>query len=401
MPPILTDYFRSLRYPGFRGYFFAYFITECGVMMQRVAQAWLVYRLSESSLVLGLVSFFVMSPTLFLGLFGGSLANRYNPYRLLLMARFLAMLQSFVLAGLTLSGLVQVWHILALALFFGLTQSVQLPARQAFVIGLVRPQDLPNVAALSSGVLNFSRIIGPIVAGWVILAGNEGFVFLANGLFLVVYLLIMWRLAPSFSSRKTTARVGLGASLSHAFHTPRIRAGLMMLALVSLMAGVNLVLLPVFVRDIFGSGPDALGILMGVVGIGAVLASLSVARRKDTTGLEGGIVVSGFLGAVAMFLFSQTETFLVAFFVLLLESFAIIRVVLSINALVQLLAPDELRGRIMALYTVIFPGFLPVGSLLAGALGEALGAPTTVLCYSALCAVGTALFWAFHSTRAE
>nr|VFK19050.1 MAG: Predicted arabinose efflux permease, MFS family [Candidatus Kentron sp. LPFa] len=399
MPPVFLDYFRSLRYPGFRGYFFAYFITECGVMMQRVAQAWLVYRLSESSLVLGLVSFFVMSPTLFLGLFGGSLANRYNPYCLLLIARFLAMLQSLVLARLTLSGLVEVWHILVLALFFGLTQSVQLPARYAFIIGLVQPGDLPNAAALSSGIMNVARIIGPIVAGWVIFAGNEGLVFLVNGLFLAIYLLMMWWLAPSFSDRKAATRVGLGASLFYAFHTPRIRAGLMMLALVSLMAGVNLVLLPVFVRDIFGSGLDALGILMGMIGGGATLASLSVAQRKDTTGLEGSIAAFGLLGAVATFLFSETETFLMALFVLPTASFAMIRVVLSVNALVQLLAPDELRGRLMALFTVIYPGFLPIGSLLAGALGEALGAPTTVLCYSILWVVGAALFWMSHGSK--
>ena len=391
MTPAVAHFFRSLRHRDFRKYFIGHSISVCGVWMQNVAQAWLVYRLSESSFLLGLVSFFAMSPMLLFGLIGGGLADRYSPYRLLLLSQSLAMLQAFVLAGLALGGWIEVWHIMCLAFFLGLTQAVQIPARHAFLAGVVPREDLANAVALNSGAFNTARFLGPAAAGGLVLVADEGIVFLINGLSFVLYLAVMLGIESPRPARGGE-RPGLRAGLTHAWHNARIRAGLLMVGIVSLTGTVYLVLMPVFARDVFGGGPDTLGLLLGAAGGGSLLGALSLAHRSGSAGLDRSIGVSGILGSLSLIAFSRAESAGLAMLILPVAGFALTRAVVSTNALIQLLVSDDMRGRVMSLFTVTFLGLAPIGNLLAGALGEFAGAAPTVTGYAIVYGIAAAVF---------
>jgi len=386
--PLLT---RSLRHRNFRLYFFGQILSLLGTWMQSVAQAWLVYRLTDSSFMLGLVSFLNLAPVLVLGLAAGAVADRYSRYRLFWTTQTLAMLQAFVLGALTLSGYVQVNHILVLAALLGIIHAFEIPARHALVAGLVDRAELPNAIGLNSSLFNLARFLGPALAGVLIALLGEGPLFILNGLSFLTVLLALAAMRPRPAMHvRHTGGGGPWAGLRFAWRQRPLRYALALVALVSLAGTPYLVLMPVFARDVFGGGAQQLGLLVGAAGFGALLGALRLAQREHHQGLERVIVVSGVLAGIGLLLFSQADSFVFALATLPVTGFAITSLVATTNTFLQLEAEDGLRGRLMSLFSMVFLGFAPLGNLLAGSVAQHIGAPHTVAACGVICLIGAA-----------
>ncbi|WJW75174.1 MFS transporter [Thiohalobacter sp. IOR34] len=393
--------FRSLRHRNYRLYFFGQILSLHGTWMQNVAQAWLVYRLTESSFMLGLVSFLGMAPVLLLGLFGGLVADRLPRRRLFLGAQALAMLQALVLAGLTLTDVIRVEHVMLLATLLGFVHAFEMPARHTLVAELVPRQDLHNAIGLNSSTFNLARTLGPVTAGWLIGWLGEGGVFLLNALsyLAVIVALLVMRLTDSPPGGGSRGR-GIVEGLRFAWHERALRMTLLLVGVVSLFANPYLVLMPVFAREVFGGGAEQLGLLVGAAGAGALAGALHLALRHKAAGLTRLIALAGLLLGLGLLLFSRITLFPLALTVLLLVGFSLTSVAAASNTFLQLSIPDALRGRVMALFSVIFIGFTPLGNLLAGALAERLGVQAAVLLMGAVVLLGAALFaYGCHRAR--
>jgi MFS family permease len=382
---------RAFRHRNFRLYFLGQLLSLHGTWMQSIAQAWLVYRLTDSSFMLGLVSFLNLAPVLLLGFVTGAVADRYSRFRLFWITQTLAMLQAFVLAALTLSGQVQVAHILVLAATLGVIHAFEIPARHALLASLVERTELPNAIALNSSLFNLARFLGPALAGALIAAFSEGLVFAINGLsfLIVLFALFAMRPRPAMHARPADSGGPL-AGLRFAWRQIAFRYALGLVALVSLTGTPYLVLMPVFAREVFGGDAQQLGLLVGAAGFGALLAALRLAQRDKTVGLERVIVVSGVLAGIGLLLFSQAGSFGFALATLPLVGFGITTLVAATNTFLQLEAEDSLRGRLMSLFSMVFLGFAPLGNLLAGAAAQQFGAPHTVLVCASICLFGAA-----------
>ncbi|MBI5040320.1 MAG: MFS transporter [Gammaproteobacteria bacterium] len=380
---------RSLQHRNFRLYFLGQLLSLHGTWMQSVAQAWLVYRLTDSSFMLGLVSFLNLAPVLVLGLFAGAVADRYSRYRLFWITQTLAMLQAFTLAALTLSGHVQVAHILMLATTLGIIHAFEIPARHALLAGLVERAELPNAIALNSSLFNLARFLGPALAGALIAVFGEGPVFVINGLSFLAVLLALFSMRPRPAMHvRPSDSGGALAGLRFAWRQIPLRYALGLVALISLAGTPYLVLMPVFAREVFGGGAQQLGLLVGASGLGALFAALRLAQRKQSAGLERVIVVSGVLAAIGLLLFSLAGSFFIALITLPLIGFGITSLVAATNTFLQLQAEDSLRGRLMSLFSMVFLGFAPLGNLLAGSAAQHIGAPHTVLVCALICSFG-------------
>jgi MFS family permease len=363
--------------------------------MQNVAQAWLVYSLTNSSFMLGLVSFFNLLPVSLLGLLGGVTADRFSRRRLMITAQAAAMLQALALGVLTLGGWIRPWHILVLATLLGVVQAFEMPARHSLINGLVPREDLANAIALNSGAFNVARFLGPAIAGWLVLWYGEGTVFLINaGSFLAVLaslLLIRETVAPRLQSDSSVMQ-HLREGLQFAWHRPQLRAALLMAGVMSLLASCVLVLMPVFAKEVFASGPRVLGLLFGATGVGALAGALRLAHRRSYAGLDVTIGIAALIASVAASLFAQIDILWLALLILVLAGAGQVSAVASTNTLIQLTAEDEVRGRVMSLFAIIFIGFMPFGSLLAGTLAHALGAPATVMLFALFCAMAALVY---------
>lgn len=382
---------RSFRHRNFRLYFLGQLLSLHGTWMQSIAQAWLVYRLTDSSFMLGLVSFLNLAPVLLLGLFAGSVADRYSRFRLFWVTQSLAMLQAFTLGALTLSGQVQVAHILVLATTLGIIHAFEIPARHALLASLVERAELPNAIGLNSSLFNLARFLGPALAGALIAAFGEGPVFVINGLSFLTVLLALFamRPRPAMHVRPHDAGGPL-AGLRFAWRQIPFRYALGLVALISLAGTPYLVLMPVFAREVFGGDAQQLGLLVGSAGFGALLAALRLAQREHSHGLEKVIVVSALLAGIGLLLFSQAGGFVFALCVLPLTGFGITSLVAATNTFLQLEAEDSLRGRLMSLFSMVFLGFAPLGNLIAGSVAHQFGAPHTVLACALICLIGAA-----------
>jgi MFS family permease len=387
--------FRSLRHRNFRLYYLGQLASLHGTWMQNVAQAWLVYSLTNSSFMLGLVSFFNLLPVLLLGLLGGVTADRFSRRRLMITAQTAAMLQALALGALTLGGWIRPWHILVLATLLGVVQAFEMPARHSFINGLVPREDLANAIALNSGAFNVARFLGPAIAGWLVLWYGEGTVFLINAAsFLAVLgslLLIQETVAPRLQSDSSVMQ-HLREGLQFAWQRPQLRAPLLMVGVISLLASCVLVLMPVFAKEVFASGPRVLGLLFGATGVGALAGALRLAHRRSYAGLGATIGVAALIASVAASLFAQIDVLWLALLILVLAGAGQVSAVASANTLIQLTAEDEVRGRLMSLFAIIFIGFMPFGSLLAGVLAHALGAPATVTLFALFCAMAAMVY---------
>jgi MFS family permease len=387
---------RALRHRNFRLFFGGQSISLIGTWMQRVAVAWLVYRLTGSAFMLGVVGFAGQIPLFVLAPVAGVLADRWNRHRILLFTQTLAMVQAFVFSFLVLAHRIRIWQVIVLAVVLGIINAFDVPTRQSFVIEMVEEKkDLGNAIALNSSMFNLARLVGPSLAGILIAALGEGICFFVNGIsyLAVVVSLLMMRLGKTTAaSRRTNAAQALVEGFRYAAGFAPIRAILLMLALISLTGLPYIVLMPVFAKDVLQGGPGTLGFLMGCAGMGALAGALYLAARKSVLGLGKLIPIAASLLGGGLVAFSFSRSYYLSLVLMVLTGFGQIVHMATGNTLLQTLVDDDKRGRIMSLYAMAFGGMMPLGSLLAGVLAGWIGAPWTVFCGGAACLIGAALF---------
>jgi MFS family permease len=373
---------RAFRHRNFCLFFVGQFISRVGFWMQGMAQGWLVYRLSQSSFMLGLVAFAGQFPAVVLGLFAGVVADRFNRYRVCVFTQVLFMFQALILGALTLAGWINVWEVFALAFVAGVLQTFEMPARQTFLQEIVGKDDLTSAIALNSTLVNGARIVGPALAGAVVAHAGEGMCFTING---ICYLAIIggflaMRLPPQTATHAPTASTAtfIREGVTYAVRTPAIRLLLLLIGLLSLLSTPYTVLMPVFAKDILHGGAGGMGMLMGAAGAGAVIGSIFLARNRDNNTLGRTITFALARFGVGLLLFSFSRNFWLSFLVLPLVGSGFMVTMSAANTLLQTLTPHHLSGRVMSLFLMMFMGTPPLGSLLAGSLAPHIGAPLTV-----------------------
>ncbi|MBZ5702035.1 MAG: MFS transporter [Acidobacteriia bacterium] len=387
--------FRALQHRNFQLFFAGQLTSLIGTWMQSTAQLWLVYKLTGSAALLGLFAFANQIPILLLAAVGGYVADHFNRHRGVIWTQTASMLLALLLAVLTLSHHVQVWHLIVIAFLVGIVNAFDVPIRQAFIIQMVGKPDLPNAIALNSSIFNGARVVGPALAGLAIAWVGEGWCFLFNAMsFLaVIAALLAMRLAP------VAPKPEGGSPLRNFIEGFRfvmgdapIRSALLLLSLLSLLGLQYSVFMPIFANDILHGGPRGLGFLMSSAGVGAVIGALHFAARTAYKGLARFIAVTSSICAAGLIAFSQSQIFLLSAGVLFVVGFAATAQMAATNTIVQSRVPDELRGRVMAVYAAMFMGVQPIGALFAGIIARHIGAPLTLTLFGSVCLAGTLLF---------
>jgi MFS family permease len=372
---------RALQSRDFRLFFAGQLISLCGTWMQNVAQAWLVYRMTGSSVLLGLVGFCGQFPVFLLSPLGGIAADHYSRHRVVIATQTASMLLALVLAGLTLGGWVRVWHILVLAALLGMVNAFDIPARQSFITDMVGRADLINAIALNSAMFNGSRIVGPGVAGIMVASVGEGWCFFANGISyiaVIVGLLLMGSYPPVGQQSSGTAASRIAEGFQFVIHKAPIRSLLLLLGLLSLTAMPYMVLMPIFADQILHGGARGMGWLMGATGVGALISAVILASKRGVHGLVKWVALSAAAFGCVLMLFSLSRWFWLSFALLVPTGFTMMLSMSCSNTLIQSMSPDNLRGRVMSVYSMMFMGMAPIGALLAGASAGQWGAPLTV-----------------------
>jgi MFS family permease len=386
---------RALRHRNFQLFFSGQLISLIGTWMQTTAQAWLVYRITGSSLKLGAVGFASQFPVFLVAPLGGIVADRFNRRRVVIGTQIASMILALVLALLTLTGRVQVWHIFVLAASLGVVNAFDIPGRQAFLVDMVGKEDLMNAIALNSSMFNGARIIGPAIAGILVAKIGEGWCFFGNGVSYVAVIigLLMMRVErPARRASTASPWTHLLEGFRFVRYTAPIRAILVLLGLVSLVGMPYTILMPIFADKILHGGARGLGILMGATGVGALFGALTLASRSGVHGLGRWVALSCGGFGVSLILFSWSRNFWISAALLLPVGFSMMLQMSSSNTLIQAMVPDHLRGRVMAVYSMMFMGMAPFGALLGGALADRLGAPVTVTMGAVACLGGATLF---------
>jgi MFS family permease len=387
--------FRALRHRNFQLFFGGQLVSLIGTWMQSTAQLWLIYRLTNSAALLGVFGFASQIPVLFLASLGGYVGDRYNRHRGVIWTQTAAMVLAFVLAALTLSGVIRVWEIVLIGFFAGVVNAFDVPIRQAFLVQMVGREDLPNAIALNSSIFNGARVVGPAIAGFAIGWLGEGWCFFLNGVsFLaVIAALMMMRIA------KVEQRHGEGSPLQKfiqgfrfAMGDRTIRPALLLVSLMSMFGLQYTVFMPIFARDVLHGGPKMLGVLMTAAGVGAVIGALHFASRTDEKGLVEWIAITASTCSLGLIFFSQSRVFWLSAAMLLAAGFSATSQLAATNTIVQVRVPDELRSRIMAVYATMFMGVQPLGALVAGGVAKRFGAPRTLGVFGVICLCGAVVF---------
>jgi len=389
---------RALRYRNYRLFFGGQIVSLVGTWITTTATSWLVYRLTGSAFLLGVVGFAGQFPAFVLGPFAGIFVDRWNRHRLLVATQTLSMLQSFALAALTLSGRITIRQIILLNIVQGLVNAFDMPGRQTLLVQLIENKaELGNAIALNSSMVNAARLIGPSIAGLVIAATGEGWCFMIDGVsyVAVIVALLSMRLRGS-PAAAAPRRMGVMHQFLEGFHYAfgfrPVRSIILLLALVSLVGVPYSVLMPIFADTIFHGGPHTLGFLMGASGCGALLGALWLAARKSVIGLGRIIPIATALFGSGLIAFSFAPQLWVAFPCLVVAGFGFMVQLAASNTVIQTIVDDEKRGRVMSFYMMAFLGTAPFGSLLAGLLSSRLGAPHTLLLGGICCTFGAAWF---------
>jgi len=395
---------RALRHRNYQLFFAGQGVSLIGTWMQSTALPWLVFQKSGSKLLLGVVAFAGTVPASILTPLAGVISDRVDRRRILIATQTLAMLQAFILSGLVVADVIEVWHIIALGVFLGVIVAFDMPARQAFVVEMIDDRrDLGNAIALNSLMFNGARFVGPALAGVVVGLFGEGPVFAANGLsFLAVI--------ASYFAMKTRPRAHRHAGthvlselvegMRYVFRQPGIRSILLLLSLTSLVGMSYVTLMPAFARDILGGEAQTYGWLLTSIGLGAIVGAIHLATRRDLKGFARKIVLAAAGMSLGLVAFSQSRVFWLSAGLLLVIGFSSMVQMASSNTVVQTLVSDDKRGRMMGLYALCFMGVAPLGNLLTGAVAQRIGAPTTVL-LSGLCCLLTVSILAAKLVRVD
>ena len=391
-----TGVLRAFRHRNYRLYFFGQSISLVGTWITRVAMGWLVYRLTGSAALLGVVGFASHLPNFFLGPFAGVWVDRLDRYRVLVVTQAAAMAHVSLLALLTLTNTIEVWHIIALSLVQGVIKAVDTPARQAFVVEMVEGQeDLPNAIALNSSMFNGARLIGPSIAGVLIAVVGEGWCLAIDA---ISYLAVLGSLfAMRLQRRPVPARnkrvmEELRDGFAYAFGSPPLRSILILLALVSFTGLPYVVLMPVMAAEVLGGGANTLGWLMSAVGVGALIAALYLASRRSVDGLGQLLPIAGVAFGVGLSAFALSTSLLASLFFLTLVGAGWMIQSAASNTILQTLVREEMRGRVMSFYAVAILGTTPFGNLLGGVIAAHIGVPWTLFGSGLSCLVAALVF---------
>src|SRR5579863_10300647 len=395
----IRDYshaWRALHHRNFRLFFGGQSISLIGTWMTRIATSWLVYRLTKSSLLLGTVSFAGQIPTFLLAPLAGVLVDRVDRRKVLVWTQTLAMVQSLALAWLTLLHRINIAEVIALSTLQGIVNAFDMPGRQAFMVKMVGDRsDLSNAIAINSSMVNAARLIGPSLAGLLIAATNEGWCFLVDGVsyIAVIASLGMMRLPAASEQRATTTMlVQLREGWAYVSGFAPIRSILLLFALLSLMGWPFMVLMPIFAAQVLHGGPHTLGFLMGAVGVGSLTSALALVMRRSVRGLLRMIPIAAAILGVGLICFGLSHFLWLSMLLMLVTGFGMMQGITASNTIVQTLVDENVRGRVMSYYTMAFVGMAPFGSLFAGALAHAIGAPRTVIVSGVACILGSIWF---------
>lgn len=392
----LSSVFRALESRNFRLFFAGQGISLIGTWITQVATIWLVYRLTNSALLLGLVGFASQVPTFIVTPFAGIFVDRWNRHRILIITQLLSMIQSLTLAFLALSGIIQIWHLIILSVFQGLINAFDGPTRQAFVTEMVeKKENLSNAIALNSSLFNGARLVGPAMAGVLIAAVGSGMCFLIDGVsyIAVIASLLAMKVKPRempVSNVHPLQRLKEG--FVYAFSFPPIRSILMLLAFTSFMGMSYTVLIPIFATEILQGGSETLGFLMGSSGIGALMGGIYLSSRKSILGLGKIVAIAPAIWGGGLIAFSLSNILWISLLTMLIAGFGSILLVASSNTFLQTIVEEDKRGRLMSLFIMSFIGMVPLGNLFAGSLANVIGAPHTLTISGIGCVLGSFLF---------
>lgn len=403
IPTSLKTTLRSLKYRNFRLFFAGQSISLIGTWIQRIAMPWLVYDITHSVVLLGVVGFAAQIPTFLLTSIAGVFTDRHNRYHILIITQILSMVQALALAALFFAGMLHVWHIVALSIFLGIVNAFDTPTRQAFLIEMVdKKQDLPNAIALNSTMVNGARLIGPSIAGILIAVAGEGTCFLINGLsyLMVIVSLLYMHIVPR-EIKRTNKNVlhELKEGFQYTFSNKPIRNVILLLGVISLMGMPYTVLMPVFAREIYHGGPHTFGFLMGAAGLGALAGAIYLASRQSAKGLDRMIPFFASLFGLGLITFAISRIFPLSLLLLVFAGMGMMLHMASSNTIVQTLVEDNKRGRVMSIYTMAFLGMMPFGSLLAGSLAKLIGAPGTLIFGGIVCIIGAMVYYFFQNKK--
>ncbi|MDQ3920108.1 MAG: MFS transporter [Acidobacteriota bacterium] len=390
---------RALSHRNYRLFFSGQSVSLVGTWMTRIATSWLVYRLTGSALLLGVVGFAGQIPSFVLAPFAGVLVDRWNRHRLLVVTQILSLVQSLALALLALTGVIQIRHVIWLSVFQGLINAFDMPARQAFVVEMVeRREDLPNAIALNSSMVNATRLLGPSLGGIVIAWVGEGWCFMIDAVsyVAVVASLLAMRVTPRMTEPVKGANMlrQLREGFAYAARFAPIRKVLMLLALVSLVGMPYTVLMPVFADEVLRGGPNTLGLLMAASGVGALVGAMFLAARKSVLGLGTLIPLTAAAFGAGLIAFSFSRVLWLSLALMVVTGLGFMVQMAASNTVLQTIVEEDKRGRVMSFYTMAFMGTAPFGSLLAGSVAERIGAPHTLL-FGGLGCIAGALWFAF------
>jgi MFS family permease len=387
---------RALRHRNFQLFFVGQGTSVIGSWMTRLATGWLVYRMTHSALLLGVVSFAGQIVPFLLGPVAGVWVERLDRRKLLVWTQAAAAVQSLAMAALTLAHIITLWEIIALSALQGLINAFDAPGRHSFLVQMVDDrEDLSNAIALNSSMVNGARLIGPAMAGLVIAAVGEGWCFLIDGVsyFAVIASLLLMRIRPlDLRRNKASMLVQMREGWDYVRTSRPLRTILLLFSLISLMGYPYMVLMPVFAAQILHGGPHTLGWLTGASGIGALVSALSLAVRKSIVGLTSMLPIAACTLGCALILFGLSHSLWSSLIFMLFAGFGLMQVASASNTIIQSLVTEDKRARVMSYYAMAFFGAAPFGSLFAGALAHRIGAPYTVELTGTFCIAGSLWF---------
>jgi len=387
---------RSLRHRNYRLYLTGQLVSVCGTWMQQVALSWLVYRLTGSATLLGVVGFASQVPIFGLGAIGGVISDRYSCHRVAVWTQCAALAQALLLALLTLMGWIQPLHIVLLGTALGVVYAFDMPARQALVHQLVNVEDLANAVALNSSMINAARIVGPALAGVVVAEFGEGVCFMINAVSYVAVIVALLMMKLPDQRRHAAPSISIGRSLIEGARyicaTTPIRDVLILLGVIGFMGMPYMTLMPVFAAHVHKSGANALGLMFGAVGVGALMGALFLAQRKSIAGLGRVIVVATLGFGVGLMVFTAARPLWLSLLFLVGVGCGWMVLIAASNTALQTLADNEMRGRVMSIFSMMIVGMAPFGSLLMGWTADQVGAPLVVAIGGGFCALSALVF---------
>ncbi len=391
----MSTRFRAMQHRNFQLFIGGQLVSLIGTWMQSTAQLWLVYKMTGSAALLGVFGFANQVPILFLASIGGYVGDRYNRHHGVIITQLVSMILAFALAALTFAQAITVWEIIVIAFLVGVVNAFDVPIRQAFLVQMVVREDLPNAIALNSSIFNGARVVGPAIAGFALAWKGPAWCFLLNGFsFLAVLAALL-----AMRIQKIVVKSPEGSPFQNfiqgfrfAMSDMPVRSALLLLSLLSLLGLQYSVFLPIFASDILHRGAKGFGLLMSAAGVGAVLGALYFAGRTSYKGLARWIASTALTTGAGLIIFSQSHVFWFSASVLLFVGFAATVQMAATNTIVQSRVPDELRGRVMAVYATMFMGVQPIGSLIAGGVAKHIGAPSTLTVFGVLVLIGSLVF---------